>query len=304
MERINNELIHAVVVIGGVNMDIGGRITNRMVMRDSNPGVISARPGGVGRNIAHNLRLLGLDVSLIAAMGGDMYASAIRESCEALGMDLSMARVLPGERSSTYLYVTDESGDMQLGISDMDITAKLNPAYLEGCMDAINRFEAVVLDANLSPESIEYIAAHCERPLYADAVSTVKAMRLVGVLDKLAAIKPNTIEAQALTGEADMEKAALALVEKGVKRVFISMGANGIIAAEGDKLISLPCEIGPIINTTGAGDSATAAIVWANMNGLSLEDTALAAIRAGAITCRSEDANCAELATLPGLMGY
>ncbi|MBR5572049.1 MAG: carbohydrate kinase family protein [Oscillospiraceae bacterium] len=304
MERINNELIHAVVVIGGVNMDIGGRITNRMVMRDSNPGVISARPGGVGRNIAHNLRLLGLDVSLIAAMGGDMYASAIRESCDALGMDLSMARVLPGERSSTYLYVTDESGDMQLGISDMDITSKIDPAYLESCMDAINRFEAVVLDANLSPESIEYIAAHCERPLYADAVSTVKAMRLVGVLDKLAALKPNTIEAQALTGEADMEKAARILVEKGVKRVFISMGANGIIAAEGDKLISMPCETGPIVNTTGAGDSATAAIVWANMNGLSLEDTALAAIRAGAITCRSEDANCAELATLPGIMGY
>ena len=40
------------------------------------------------------------------------------------------------------------------------------------------------------------------------------------------------------------------------------------------------------------------------LKGLSLEDTALAAIRAGAITCQSEDANCAELATLPGLMGY
>lgn len=304
MERISNKLIHAAVVIGGVNMDIGGRINNRMVMRDSNPGIISARPGGVGRNIAHNLRLLGLDVSLIAAIGGDMYASAIRESCEALGMDLSMARVLPGERSSTYLYITDESGDMQLGISDMDITAKIDPAYLESRMADINRFEAVVLDANLSVESIEYIAAHCERPLYADAVSTVKAMRLAGVLDRLSAIKPNTIEAQALTGEADMERAAAALVEKGVKRVFISMGANGILAAERDKLISLPCEAGPIVNTTGAGDSATAAIVWAGMKGLSLEDTALAAIRAGAITCRSEDANCAELATLPGLMGY
>lgn len=303
MERIKN-LIHAAVVIGGVNMDIGGRISSRMVMRDSNPGVISARPGGVGRNIAHNLRLLGLNVSLIAAMGGDMYAAAIRESCEALGIDLSMARVLLSERSSTYLYVTDESGDMQLGISDMDIVQKIDVPYLERHMDTINRFEAVVLDANLSLESIEYIASHCERPMYADAVSTVKALRFMGVLDRLTAIKPNSIEAQALTGEADMEKAALALVEKGVKRAFISMGANGIIAAEGDRLITLPCESGPIVNTTGAGDSATAAIVWAGMNGLSLEDTALAAIRAGAITCRSEDANCAELASLPGLMGY
>lgn len=299
-----NPLSNSAVVVGGVNMDIGGRILKSMIMRDSNPGIISARPGGVGRNIAHNLRLLGVDVSLVAAIGGDMYASAIKESCEKLGIDLSMARILPEERSSTYLYVTDESGDMQLGISDMDIVQKVDVAYLEQHIEAINRFEAVVMDANLSVESIEYLAAKCSRPLYTDAVSTVKAMRLLGVLDKLTGIKPNGIEAQALTGQDDMEKAAKALIDKGVKRAFISMGANGIIAADAHKLVHLPCESGPVVNTTGAGDSATAAIVWAGMKGLSLEDTALAAIRAGAITCQSEDANCAELATLPGLMGY
>lgn len=303
MESLKN-LIHAAVVIGGVNMDIGGKILNRMVMRDSNPGIISTRPGGVGRNIAHDLRLLGVDVSLIAAIGGDMHATAIKDSCQRLGIDLSMARELPHERSSTYLYVTDESGDMQLGISDMDITAKIDVEYLKTRMEEINRYEAVVLDANLSVGSIEYIAKNCSRPIYADAVSSVKAMRLVGVLDKLAAIKPNSIEAQAMTGESDMELAARALVKMGVKRVFISMGANGIIAAEGDELVQLPCENLNVVNTTGAGDSATAAIVWAGMRGLSLEDTARAAIKAGAITCQSEDANCDELATLPGIMGY
>lgn len=295
---------HAAVVIGGVNMDIGGRISGCMVMRDSNPGVISTRPGGVGRNIAHNLRLLGLDVSLIAAVGGDMHAQAILRSCSELGIDMSMARILPEERSSTYLYVTDESGDMQLGISDMDIVQKIDVPYLEKHIDAINRFDAVVLDANLSVESIEYLAARCTRPMYADSVSTVKTMRLMGVLDRLSAIKPNGIEAQAMTGAADMEEAAQLLLEKGVKRVFITLGAGGILAAEGGQLVRLPCESAPVINTTGAGDSATAAIVWAGMKGLSLEAAAAAAIKAGAITCQSEDANCAELANLPGLMGY
>lgn len=302
MESIRNSN-HAAVVIGGVNMDICGKISSRMIMRDSNLGVISTRPGGVGRNIAHNLRLLGLDVSLIAAIGGDMYAKAIKESCDTLGIDLSMARILPKERSSTYLYVTDEFGDMQLGINDMDITARVDVPYLEANIEKINHFDAVVLDANLSVESLEYLAARCTRPMYADAVSTVKAMRLMGVLGKLTALKPNSIEAQALTGESDMESAALALVDLGVKRAFISMGANGIMAAEGDKLVSLPCENSAIVNTTGAGDSATAAIVWAGIKGLSLEDTARAAIKAGAITCMSEDANSPELANLPELMG-
>lgn len=94
-------------------MDIGGSPAGRLVMRDSNPGLVTLKPGGVGRNIAHDLRLLGLEVSLAAALGGDMYAAAIRESCAAAGLDMSMALVLPERRSSTYLYVTDGTGDMQ-----------------------------------------------------------------------------------------------------------------------------------------------------------------------------------------------
>ncbi len=37
------------VVIGGVNMDIGGSPAGRLVMRDSNPGLVTLKPGGVGR---------------------------------------------------------------------------------------------------------------------------------------------------------------------------------------------------------------------------------------------------------------
>ena len=86
-------------------MDIGGSPAGKMVMRDSNPGVVTMKPGGVGRNIAHNLCNLGLDVALVAAIGGDVYGSAIMDSCTALGMDMSMAAVLPERRSSTYLFI-------------------------------------------------------------------------------------------------------------------------------------------------------------------------------------------------------
>ena len=48
-----------VTVVGGVNMDIGGRPAAVPVMQDSNPGTVGMSLGGVGRNIAHNLRLLG-----------------------------------------------------------------------------------------------------------------------------------------------------------------------------------------------------------------------------------------------------
>ena len=282
---------YSAVVIGGANMDICGSPSGKLIAEDSNPGAVSVRPGGVGRNIAHNLCLLGLDVSLITALGGDIFSAGLLESCRALGMDMRMARSLPERRSSTYLYVTDESGDMHVGISDMDIVESVSPEWLSQHIARINRADAVVIDANLPEASIAYLAANCTAPMIADPVSTVKALRLKSILPRLRAIKPNALEAAALTGEREPERAAKALLRAGVKQVYVSLGPDGILAAQGESLIRLPCENRPVVNTTGAGDAATAAIVWAGVHGLDLASTVAAALRAGAITAACPDTN-------------
>ena len=55
-------------VVGGVNVDIGGQSYAPLVARDSNPGRVRISLGGVGRNIAHNMSLLGVDVRLLTCM--------------------------------------------------------------------------------------------------------------------------------------------------------------------------------------------------------------------------------------------
>ena len=134
--------------------------------------------------------------------------------------------------------------------------------------------------------------------MYADPVSTVKALKLQPVLHRLAAIKPNALEAECLTGQRDPERAALALVDRGVQRVFISLGAQGMIAADKKELLRLPGLATQVVNSTGAGDAATAAIVLAGVRGMGLRDAALLAQKAGAVTCRSESANAPELANI------
>ena len=286
---------YSAIVIGGANMDICGSPKGKLIPEDSNPGAVSVRPGGVGRNIAHNLCLLGLDVSLITALGGDIFSAGLLESCRALGMDMGMARSLPERRSSTYLYVTDESGDMHVGISDMDIVESVSPEWLSRHIGRINRADAVVIDANLPEESIAFLAENCTAPMVADPVSTVKALRLKSILPRLRAIKPNALEAAALTGEQEPERAARALLRTGVEQVYVSLGPDGILAAQGESLIRLSCENRPVVNTTGAGDAATAAIVWAGVHGLDLASAAAAALRAGAITAACPDTNSPEL---------
>ena len=65
------DLQNKAAVIGGLNADIWGRPSGPIILRDSNPGSVTLTPGGVGRNIAHDLCLLGLDVSLVSAVGVD-----------------------------------------------------------------------------------------------------------------------------------------------------------------------------------------------------------------------------------------
>ena len=77
------------------------------------------------------------------------------------------------------------------------------------------------------------------------------------------------------------------------------MGDDGIVAAEGSEIIKLPCERVSIVNATGCGDAATAAIVWAGVNGLGLAESAAAAMKAAAMAIECpETVNpelCAEL---------
>ncbi len=284
-----------ITVIGGANTDIGGSPAASLRLYDSNPGRIEVRPGGVGRNIAHDLRLLGAEVRLIAAVGDDLFGRELLRGCAALGIDVSYMLTVPGARSSTYLYVKNTAGDMHVGIADMDIVQNVTPDYLRPLLGEINASDAVVADANLSEETLAFLADNCKVPLYADPVSTAKAPRLKPLLPRLAAFKPNALEASLLSGENYPGKAARALLRLGVGRVFVSLGAGGMLAAQGDEVLRLPCVPGPVVNTTGAGDAAMAAVVWGGVQGWDLRRTLEAALKAGAQACAVEAANPTEL---------
>ena len=282
------------VVVGGANVDIGGRSRSALVAADSNPGTISLSLGGVGRNIAHNLRLMGSDVKLLTAYGDDMNGGHLEQSCTQLGIDLKYALKCKGETTSTYLYIADPAGEMALAVSDMAICDRITPQYLADNMNVLRGARVVVADTNIPRGSLEYLAKNCSAPLFIDPVSTTKAEKLRDLLPYLHTLKPNKLEAELLSGvpireKADVAKAAQVLLEAGVQRLFISMGADGVYAADQEAQLWLPVIPGSMVNTTGCGDAFMAALVWAWMEGLSLEDTARAGSAAGSIAMESSE---------------
>ena len=282
------------VVVGGVNVDIGGRSFAPLVAADSNPGTVSVSLGGVGRNIAHNMSLLGLDVRLLTAYGDDLNGERVAASCSELGIDLSHALHVSGANTSTYLYLTDPAGEMALAVSDMAICEKITPAYLAANLSLLQNAQVVVADANIPAESLAYLAENCGIPLFVDPVSTTKAEKLRPILSKIHTLKPNRLEAELLSGvkietNADVEKAADKLTELGVHRIFLSLGADGVYAAMGKERLWLPTIPGQMVNTTGCGDAFMAALVWAYLEGSDLETTARAGLAAGSIAMESPE---------------
>ena len=280
------------VVVGGVNVDIGGRSFAPLVAADSNPGVVSVSLGGVGRNIAHNMSLMGVEVRLLTAYGDDINGERVAASCSELGIDMSNALRVPGANTSTYLYLTDPEGEMALAVSDMAVCEKITPAYLAANLGVLQNAQVVVADCNIPEESLKYLAENVTVPLFVDPVSTTKAEKLRSILDNIHTLKPNKLEAELLSGvkiesQEDVVKAADKLGELGVHRMFISLGADGVFAAMGQEKLWLPNIPGNMVNTTGCGDAFMAALVWAYLEGSDLETTAKAGLAAGSIAMES-----------------
>ena len=283
-----------VVVVGGVNMDIGGISHAQLVSADSNPGRVRISLGGVGRNIAHNMALMGLDVRMVTVLGGDFYAQKIVSTCGEMGIDISRSLRVADAITSTYLFISGPDGDMKLAISDMDIYSHLTPAFLASKLSLFNNAKLLVVDTKIPAESIAWLVEHVEVPVFADPVSTAKAEKLRPVLGKLHTIKPNRIEAELLSGvsitdERSLRRAANVLLKTGLRQVFISLGAGGVFAANQDRGLHLPSIPGSMVNATGCGDAFMAALAWAYMEGMDLEQSAYAGLAASSIALEGSE---------------
>lgn len=281
--------------IGGANMDIHGRSDQQLIMRDSNPGTLHMSLGGVCRNICENLARLGADVRLITVVGDDAHGRSIIEGCTEAGIDMSAARVLRGERSSCYISLMDGDGDMLLAMSDMHIIKKLNAQLVDASRDVLCGADMVVCDGNLSVKTIERLTQVCDRPMYIDPVSTAWARELKPFIGYFDTVKPNRMELAALTDcpvdtMQNLELACDILRGRGVRRVFVSLGRDGMFykGPEGAMYgVSRPYE--GMVNATGAGDAAMAGIVWASREGLDAEATLHTAMAAGMVAISSPD---------------
>jgi pseudouridine kinase len=278
--------MESIYIVGGAAIDITGRPDSICRERDSNIGSVRICVGGVGYHIARHLAALGYGVEFVTAIGSGFHAKMVRESC--LNSNVSISRAYVGtEHTGTYIRVFDEEGDMLVGISDMSVLDHLTPAYLEPLLPQINASQMCVVDGNLSPETLDFLCGRVTTPLFYDPVSCTKAGRIGNNIGKCFAIKPNRFEAGFLSGKScdtirGIYRASDWFLEQGVRRVFISLGEEGVYWADADGNGVIPAEAGRDGDYSGAGAALSAAVINGCLRKLSTEECARLGISASA----------------------
>lgn len=295
-----------VVVVGGANMDIKARSSARAIPGTSNPGHTSTTPGGVGRNIAENLARLGTPVHLIAALGRDPHGERLLADTRDAGVLLD--HVHRSEHpTGSYTAVLDDDGELVLAVADMTATDDLRPEHLQSARELITHAALLVLDGNLPAPTTAHLldlARAADVRVVLDPVSVPKATRLLPLLSAerpVYALTPNRDELHALTGldtsaddaDADALPAAAAVLhERGVRHVWVRLGAQGSLLCTRDPehgdsrhvLAAAPVEVQDV---TGAGDAMLAAFAHALLAGHSPVQAAWYGHAAAALTLGS-----------------
>ena len=149
-----------VIVCGGLNKDLIGRPDPNVafLLGTSNPGFLEHHLGGVGRNVAECLARLDHQPVLLTAVGDDQEGEICVEECRRLGMrvDGSVVR-MKSLKTSTYLAVMNEQGDLFTTIADMRCVDALTPSLLPP-LPFVSSLRVAIIDGNLPTATITQLA--------------------------------------------------------------------------------------------------------------------------------------------------
>ena len=139
--------------------------------------------------------------------------------------------------------------------------------------DQIRRADAIVLSrVEQHPELTVYFAP-------GPRIGSIPANRLQRLLALRPLIHLNASEALTITGRSSLPKAVQDLCALSCGRIIVTLGARGVLCAEGEHSVLVPGELAAVQDTIGAGDSHIGAMIAGLARGLSTTQAAANANR-------------------------
>ncbi|TDE35770.1 ribokinase [Actinomadura sp. 6K520] len=282
-----------VVVVGSVNADLVVGVDRRPAPGETVLGSdLATHPGGKGANQAVAAARLGGRVGIVGRIGDDGHGELLRGALAAAGVDLGRLTVTEGTPSGVALITLGPDGDNSIIVSP-GANARLAPDDIAAARDMITGASVVSCQLEVPLPAVE-AAARAAAEAGGRVVLNLSPPAPVpdGLLGRCDPLVVNEHEAAYLLGGARerAEETAEALVRSGARSAVVTLGAAGVVVADGDGTAAIPSPKAEAVDTTGAGDAFTAALCLRLARGDTLRDAARYATRVGAAAVRKRGA--------------
>jgi ribokinase len=279
-----------ITVIGSINMDLVIK-ASRMPKPGENLFAQGFKmiPGGKGANQAVSVAKLGEKSHLVGKIGEDVFGEKLLKGVEGFGINTDYVFKDADTPTGVAFIIVTEEGENSILIAN-GANGNLSPEDIKGAEAIIENSDLVLLQLEIPLETVGYAVKLSNKhkvPIVLDAGPPPKSFP--DFFTRADILSPNELEAEALTGVKikDLKSAkasAQKLLNTGIKRVVLKLGADGALLATRDGIKHIKGIKVHSVDTTAAGDAFTAGLAVAYAQGKTLEEAAVFANYVGALT--------------------
>jgi ribokinase len=197
---------------------------------------------------------------MVARVGSDLFGPATIENFRKQGIDATHVKQVEGLSSGVAPIFVEPSGQNRIlvvkGANDA-----LKPADVDAAAETLKTADCIVLQFEIPVETVYHAVDFARKHGIRCIVNPAPAQPVdMAALKDLDYFVPNETEAETITGLPvknvdDAKKCAEKLVGGGIKRVIITLGANGSLLAgreSSEHIAAFPMKS---VDSTGAGDA-------------------------------------------------
>jgi len=255
-----------VICIGAAFIDELFHMKEEMIIASTVPASVTKTVGGVSRNIAHQLALLGVDAHLISVFGNDSDGDWLKQSCTNAGVKIDASITKEG-LSGKYTGLLNPDGSLFTAFLTNAATVLITPQHLEKHRLLLQTASYLLADANVSVAAGEWLLAFSNEtgiPFILEPVSVPPARKFKEVnLRGLHLVTPNEDELPVLCSEKSFitQLQIEELLAKGVENIWLHNGKHGSVLYNKERSITLHAPEIEIIDCTGAGDGSLSGFI-------------------------------------------
>lgn len=216
--------------------------------------------GGKGANQAVAARLCGAEVFMVARVGSDLFGPATIENFRKQGIDPRHVKQVQGLSSGVAPIFVDPSGQNRI-IVVKGANDALKPADVDEAAETLKTADCIVLQFEIPIETVYYTVQFARKHGIRCIVNPAPAQPVdMSALKDLDYFVPNESEAETISGAPvknldDAKSCASKFLSAGVRRVIITLGANGSLLATQGGMEHVSAFKVNAVDSTGAGDA-------------------------------------------------